>query len=90
MRLEPITHRNSTVDGFTWPSQRFDALDFGANIHPDDSYRNGCLKYLPCALDDDPTCGHRVRSKFPNATPVQLNGQWFWQVNEEKYAAQAS
>jgi hypothetical protein len=77
-----MTYENSEVDGSDWPEDRFAALDFDVELYPDTGYPQGCLKYVPCAMDDDPTCGHRVRSKFPDAKPVQVDGVWVWQVND--------
>jgi hypothetical protein len=76
-----ITFKNSTVDGSNWPQTRFAALDFSVELCSDDSYRMGCVKYVPCSLDDDPTIGHRVRSKYPDAQPVHVNGKWLWRVD---------
>jgi hypothetical protein len=82
MRTVAMTYENSEVDGSDWPEDRFAALDFDVELYPDTGYPQGCLKYVPCAMDDDPTCGHRVRSKFPDAKPVQVDGVWVWQVND--------
>jgi len=79
--LEPITFRNSTVDGRDWTMREFASLGFAAtDLYPDDSYACGCLKYLSSALDSDPTCGHRVRSKFKQAKPVKMRNVWMWEV----------
>jgi hypothetical protein len=76
-----ITFKNSTVGGSDWPQTRFAALDFSVELYSDDSYRMGCLKYVPCLLDDDFKIGHRVRSKYPDAKPVHVNGKWLWRVD---------
>jgi hypothetical protein len=57
------TAGNSTVDGSRWKNDRFASLDFKASeLAPDLSYKTtACLKYLSSSMDDDPTCGHRLR-----------------------------
>ena len=81
LTLVPILYENSEVDGQDWSEEWFDALDFSAeNLGSDTTYTMGCLKYVPCAKDDDPTCGHRVRSRFPDAEPVKSRGKWMWLV----------
>lgn len=82
-----ITHENSTVDGYEWNAERFAGLGFAStDLASDDSYPQGCLKYLPCLFDSDPTCGHRVRSIFKKARPVNIGTRefpkWKWDVED--------
>jgi hypothetical protein len=81
IRFEPITCENSTVDGSEWSEERFAALDFSGELFSDSGYPMGCLKYVPCAMDSDPSAGHRVRSRCPDAKPVKVDGKWLWQVS---------
>jgi len=62
-----ITAANSTVDGWIWNSVRFSSLDLAnPKLAEDCSYRSscGCLKYASSSEDDDPTIGHRIRSRW--------------------------
>ena len=78
-KLVPITHENSTVDGSDWPAEAFAKLDFSGALYSDTGYPCGCLKYVP-RIDEDPDCGHRVRSTYVDATAVNTNGAWMWLV----------
>lgn len=82
-RLVKMTFKNSTVDGQEWSEEAFASLGFAStNLSADSSYACGCLKYLPSLLDSDFTCGHRVRSKFKRAKPVNVGNIWMWEVIE--------
>lgn len=62
-----VSSANSEVDGSFWNKERFESLNFSAtDLAEDISYRSscGCVKYLASSLDDDPTIGHRVRSRW--------------------------
>lgn len=74
-----VSCANSTVDGSSCTRERFEALDFSEHrekLCADTSYRCGCLKYVPCALDDDPTCGHRVRSRWDAGDQLWVRETW--------------
>ena len=79
-----ITNQNSTVDGYVWTEDEFSDLDFTVPLYSDASYDNGCLKYVPCQSDDDPTIGHRVRSIFQFAEPEMIDGVWHWSVQDAR------
>lgn len=76
--MVPVRFENSEVDGGDWSLERFNALDFSADLFTDKGYPQGCIKYVPCSLDGDPTCGHRVRSRFAKATPIKWECEWYW------------
>lgn len=74
-----ISCANSTVDGSRWAQERFAALDFSEKhekLAADPSYPCGCLKYVPCSLDDDPTVGHRVRSRWNTGDRLWVREAW--------------
>lgn len=83
----PISYDNSTVDGYKWSREEFALLGFASEgLCSDDSYEQGCLKYLPSLLDDDQTCGHRIRSMYKSAKPIKVGERWMWEVFDSREA----
>src|ERR1051326_4680060 len=77
VKLVAVNWRNSTVDGRYWPKAKFAELDLASPqlVTDNGSWPEGCIKYVETPADE---AGHRVRSRYPKAEAVKVDGVWMW------------